>query len=114
MLVSAEPDVAAHDVGAGAADVTLRALADPTRRRIVELLTAEQLCVCHLIELLGARQTNVSNHLRVLRDAGLVKTEACGRFTYYRLRQHAFDAAGELLSDLASAAAAPATKRPCP
>ena len=98
----------------GAADLTLRALADPTRRRILELLTAEQLCVCHLMESLAARQTNVSNHLRVLRDAGLVEAEACGRFTYYRLRQHAFDAAGELLSDLASAAAAPPTKRPCP
>ena len=88
--------------------MTLRALADPTRRRIVELLTAEQLCVCHLMDLLGARQTNVSNHLRVLRDAGLVETEACGRFTYYRLRPHAFDAAGELVSGLSRAAAATA------
>ena len=109
MLVSAE-----HDVVPGAADVALRALADPTRRRIVELLSSEQLCVCHLIELLGARQTNVSNHLRVLRDAGLVETEACGRFTYYRLRPHAFDAAGELVSGLARAAAAPPAKRACP
>ena len=43
-----------------------------------------------------------------------METEACGRFTYYRLRRHAFDAAGELLSGLASAAAAPPAKRPCP
>jgi len=114
VLVSAEPDVAAHDVGAGAADVTLRALADPTRRRILELLSSEQLCVCHLMDLLGARQTNVSNHLRVLRDAGLVETEACGRFTYYRLRPHAFDAVGNLVSGLARAAAATPVKRACP
>jgi len=101
-------------VGVAPVDVTLRALADPTRRRILELLAAEQLCVCHLMELLGARQTNVSNHLRVLRDAGLVETEACGRFTYYRLRPHAFDAVGELVSGLARAAAATPVKRACP
>ena len=101
-------------MGVAPVDVTLRALADPTRRRILELLAAEQLCVCHLMELLGARQTNVSNHLRVLRDAGLVETEACGRFTYYRLRRGAFDAAGALLSDLSRAAAAAPAKRACP
>jgi len=80
----------------------------------VELLAAEQLCVCHLMELLGSRQTNVSNHLRVLREAGLVETEACGRFTYYRLRPGGFDAAGALLSDLARAAAAVPARRACP
>ncbi|MFD0855896.1 ArsR/SmtB family transcription factor, partial [Actinomadura adrarensis] len=63
-----------------------RLLADPLRARIVELLSREALCTCHLVEETGARQTNVSNHLRALREAGLVDTEPCGRFTYYRLR----------------------------
>ena len=101
-------------MAAAAVDVTLRAVADPTRRRILEMLAVEQLCVCHLMELLGARQTNVSNHLRVLRDAELVETEACGRFTYYRLRPGAFDAAGAVLSDLSRAAASTPPKRACP
>ena len=63
----------------------LRALADPMRQRIVELLAGEQLCTCHLVEELGATQTNVSNHLRVLREAGLVVSEQAGRYTYHRL-----------------------------
>ena len=60
----------------------------------------EQLCTCHLQEALGAKQTLVSHHLRQLREAGLVLTEPCGRFTYYRLAPGAFDAARDALSRL--------------
>ena len=51
------------------------------RRQIVTLLSTEQLCTCHLVELTGARQTNISNHLRVLGEVGLVAAEPAGRFT---------------------------------
>lgn len=60
-------------------------LADPLRLRIVESLAREQLCTCHLIEITGAKQTTVSHHLRILREAGVVAVEAEGRFTWYRL-----------------------------
>ncbi|TDD36005.1 transcriptional regulator [Actinomadura sp. KC06] len=95
----------------------LRVLADPLRARIVTLLAGEALCTCHLVEETGAKQTNVSNHLRVLRDAGLVDTEPCGRFTYYRLRPEALDGLAAQLGDLADAARAAhaeGRKRPCP
>lgn len=95
-------------------DETLRALADPLRRQIVELLAGEQLCTCHLVELTGAQQTNVSNHLRLLRDAGLVETEAAGRYTYYRLRPDALTAAADTLAGLAARAReAVAIRRAC-
>jgi DNA-binding transcriptional ArsR family regulator len=61
------------------ADEPVRALADPMRARIVGLLAGEQLCTCHLAELTGARQANVSNHLRVLREAGVVEGQPAGR-----------------------------------
>ncbi|MEV5830931.1 metalloregulator ArsR/SmtB family transcription factor [Spirillospora sp. NPDC052242] len=92
-------------------------LADPLRARIVELLAVEALCVCHLVEETGARQSNVSNHLRALREAGLVETEPCGRFTYYRLRPEPLRAASARLDELAGAAEAARAqtrKRPCP
>lgn len=92
----------------------LRALADPLRRRIVELLAAEQLCTCHLVEELDATQTNVSNHLRVLREAGVVASEQAGRYTYHRLVPGRLD---ELAAGIAGLAArsrlAEAVKRPC-
>jgi ArsR family transcriptional regulator, arsenate/arsenite/antimonite-responsive transcriptional repressor len=72
------------------ADAMIRALADPLRVRIIELLADEQLCTCHLVELTGARQTNISNHLRVLREAGHIVAEPAGRYTYYRLHPEAF------------------------
>jgi ArsR family transcriptional regulator, arsenate/arsenite/antimonite-responsive transcriptional repressor len=79
----------------------MRVLADPLRMRIVELLSREQLCTCHIVDETGARQTNVSNHLRILREAGLVEAEPAGRYTYYRLVPEALDALATSLSSLA-------------
>jgi ArsR family transcriptional regulator len=95
-------------------DELLRALADPLRARIVELLAGEQLCTCHLVEITGAKQTNLSNHLRVLRRAGIVEAEPVGRFTYYRLRPGTLEAVSAHYAELASRARlSVAVKRPC-
>jgi arsenate reductase len=63
-----------------------RALGDPLRWRIVELLGAEQLCVAHLADELETAQPLVSHHLRVLRAAGVVEADRYRYWTYYRLR----------------------------
>jgi arsenate reductase (thioredoxin) len=63
-----------------------RALGDPLRWRIVELLSTEQLCVAHLAEELGTAQPLVSHHLKVLRQAGLIEPDRYRYWTYYRLR----------------------------
>jgi|SRR5688500_536692 ArsR family transcriptional regulator len=92
----------------------LRALSDPLRWRILELLGAEELCVCHLVELLDAPQSLVSHHLRVLRDAGLVEAERFRYWTYYRLRTGVLDALGRRLTELSAGAPEPGTaRRPC-
>ncbi|MCX5257064.1 metalloregulator ArsR/SmtB family transcription factor [Streptomyces canus] len=95
----------------------MRVLADPLRLRIVTLLAKETLCSTHLIEETGARQTNLSNHLKVLREAGVVETEPCGRFTYYRLKPDVVAALAGQFADLAETARATAennVKRSCP
>jgi ArsR family transcriptional regulator len=92
----------------------LRLLADPTRAAIVQLLAAEQLCTCHLVDELATSQTNVSNHLRALRQAGVVKAEAAGRFTYYRLQPGILELLSRQLAGLADAAiVAEQVRRPC-
>jgi DNA-binding transcriptional ArsR family regulator len=92
----------------------LRVLAEPVRWRIVELLAAEELCVCHLVEMLGASQSLVSHHLRVLRDAGLVETERFRYWTYYRLRPDALVLLADRLAALAHGAPVPGRqRRPC-
>ncbi|MEU4078189.1 MULTISPECIES: ArsR/SmtB family transcription factor [Streptomyces] len=93
----------------------IRVLGDPLRLQIVTLLARETLCTTHLVEETGAKQTNLSNHLRVLREAGVVETEPCGRFTYYRLKPDVIEALAGRFADLAAAARANAdTKRACP
>jgi len=57
----------------------LKALADETRWRIVRELLQKTLTVSELTERLGATQYNVSKHLRVLREAGIVTTEKEGK-----------------------------------
>ena len=93
----------------------LRAIADPLRQRIVELLAGEQLCTCHLVEELAATQTNVSNHLRVLREAGLVVSEQAGRYTYHRLVPERLEELSTGLTELVSRSrlALAGGKRPC-
>ncbi|WP_405928729.1 metalloregulator ArsR/SmtB family transcription factor [Streptomyces griseus] len=93
----------------------IRVLSDPLRLRIVTLLARETLCTTHLVEETAARQTNLSNHLRVLREAGVVETEPCGRFTYYKLRPDVIAQLGGQFADLAeSARTAAENKRACP
>jgi ArsR family transcriptional regulator len=100
------------DVDTEPGDV-LRVLADPVRWRIVELLAAEELCVCHLVEELGAGQSLVSHHLRALRDAGLVEGERYRYWTYYRLRRDAVARVGARLSALAATPRRRSVRRPC-
>ncbi|MCY0933972.1 ArsR/SmtB family transcription factor [Streptomyces sp. H34-S4] len=95
----------------------IRVLADPLRLQIVTLLAQETLCTTHLVEETGAKQTNLSNHLKVLREAGVVDTEPCGRFIYYRLRPEVIAQLAGQFADLAQTARATAEanlKRSCP
>ncbi|MEU6987779.1 metalloregulator ArsR/SmtB family transcription factor [Streptomyces sp. NPDC046324] len=93
----------------------IRVLGDPLRLQIVTLLARETLCTTHLVEETGARQTNLSNHLKVLREAGVVETEPCGRFTYYRLKPDVIEGlAGQFAALAEIARANPDTKRACP
>ena len=92
-----------------------RLLGDPLRARIVELLADGPACTCHLVEDTGAKQPNVSGHLRMLRNAGLVVAEPRGRFTYYRLVPDALRAAaGDLAALAARADANSEARRECP
>ncbi len=62
-----------------------RALADPTRWRIIRLVLVEALCVCELADVLGMPQSSVSSHVQVIRKAGLLESEKCEKWTYFRI-----------------------------
>ena len=70
--------------------VTLfHALSDATRLAILEMLRGGEQCVCDLQDELGAAQSRLSFHLKVLRDAGLVTDRKEGRWSYYRIAPEA-------------------------
>lgn len=62
-----------------------KAMADKTRLRILALLQIEELCVCELTEILGMSQPAISQHLRKLKNAKLVKERKEGQWVYYSL-----------------------------
>ena len=64
---------------------TFRALADPTRRRILDLLREKPRLVGELADLLGISQPGVSKQLRVLRESGLATVRVDAQRRIYRL-----------------------------
>ena len=70
-------------------NMALKALADPTRVRILGLLAGGQVCVCHIHDALAIPQPTVSRHLAHLRKAGLVDTRRQGTWIYYTLAPQA-------------------------
>jgi ArsR family transcriptional regulator len=63
----------------------LKAVADPVRLRLLHLLVAGEVCVCHLHEALDLPQSTVSRHLAYLRRRGLVVGRKEGLWVHYRL-----------------------------
>ena len=63
----------------------LKILGEPNRLLIVTSLGLECRPVTNIVKDTGLSQSNVSFHLRILRDAGLVRAERCGPFVYYCL-----------------------------
>jgi ArsR family transcriptional regulator, arsenate/arsenite/antimonite-responsive transcriptional repressor len=79
----------------------LKALADRHRLRIVNLLLragGEPVCVCEVQPLLGLSQGTVSHHLKQLVEAGVIKREGRGTYSYFSLVPGALDAVREVFS----------------
>jgi ArsR family transcriptional regulator, arsenate/arsenite/antimonite-responsive transcriptional repressor len=70
-----------------------KALADPARVRIVNLLATagEPVCACNLNEPVGLSQPTVSHHLKKLVDAGLLEREQRGKWAYFSLKRDAVE-----------------------
>jgi ArsR family transcriptional regulator len=62
-----------------------KALADPSRVRILLALRQRELCVCQITELFGFSPSTISKHLSVLHHAGLILSRKTERWVYYRL-----------------------------
>lgn len=61
------------------------ALADRTRLRLINLMGADEVCVCFFVEVLKTNQPKISRHLAYLRNAGLVETRREGKWMHYKV-----------------------------
>ncbi len=71
-------------------DKILRALAEPSRKQIIELLRSGPLSVGEISERLNMRQPQVSKHLKVLNDCGIVEIKPIANRRIYQLRSEPF------------------------
>lgn len=67
----------------------LKALGQPTRLRIMEYLRDGERCVCEIFPAIGGQQSNVSRHLAVLKQAGLVLDRRVGVSVFYQVKDPA-------------------------
>jgi len=78
----------------------VKTLADETRFKLVKLLLTHDLCVGALAKHLGISEAAVSQHLKYLREAGLVKGEKRGYWTHYLVEKNKLNELAELLREL--------------
>jgi ArsR family transcriptional regulator len=89
----------------------LRALAEPIRLRVEQALQDGECCVCDLTRDLDVAQSKLSFHLKVLKEAGLIRARQEGRWVYYRLQPRALESLSNWLAALALNCTVPAP--PC-
>lgn len=82
----------------------LKALASPVRLRMVRLIHrgGGEICVCEFMEHCDLSQPTISHHLKVLREAGLVKSRKDGTYVYHRIDDSAFAGLSSLMNGLAT------------
>lgn len=86
-------------------ELLFKALADRTRLRLLNLMGADEVCVCFFVEVLGTNQPKISRHLAYLRRAGVVASRREGKWMHYRIvspsDEHAARVFGEVMGWLA-------------
>lgn len=62
-----------------------KALGDKTRLRIVMMLKVKPMCVCEIREIIGSSMSTISNHLKILKEAGILSSDKEDKFINYKL-----------------------------
>ncbi|MGE5516896.1 MAG: ArsR/SmtB family transcription factor [Bacteroidota bacterium] len=68
-------------------ETVAKAVADPSRARILKLLESGELCVCQITTVLDLAPATISKHLAALKTAGLLQQRRDGKWVYYRLAE---------------------------
>ena len=77
-----------------------KALGDPTRLEIVDMIACGELCGCRILERFNITQPSLSHHMKILCDCGLVVGRKEGKWTYYSLSEKAVQDFKALLEEI--------------
>jgi len=80
-----------------------KALGDPRRVMIVDMLSSGELCACMILEKFEMSQSTLSHHMKLLCESGLVKGRNEGKWTYYSLDEDVVNVAHRFLSAITTA-----------
>ncbi|MCL1975179.1 MAG: metalloregulator ArsR/SmtB family transcription factor [Firmicutes bacterium] len=80
-----------------------KALADPGRLMIVDMLSCGELCACVILKKFDITQPTLSHHMKILCDCGLVKGRKEGKWIYYSLDKTVVDDFKAILTEITSA-----------
>lgn len=80
-----------------------KALSDPNRLMIVDMLSCGELCACVILERFTITQPTLSHHMKILCDCGLVNGRKTGKWTYYSLNSEAVQGFRAFLEEVTSA-----------
>ena len=79
-----------------------KALGDPKRAMIVDMLSCGELCACMILEKFEMSQSTLSHHMKILCECGLVKGREQGKWTYYSLDTNTVSKIKQFLCDITS------------
>ena len=79
-----------------------KALGDPKRAMIVDMLSCGELCACKILEQFEMSQSTLSHHMKLLCECGLVEGRAEGKWTYYSLHDDTIRKAKQFLCSITS------------
>lgn len=98
-IASGKPEAGEHLSHSAA---LFKALSDPTRLRILRAVSRMgEICECNIVPGFGLSQPTISYHLKVLREAGLIRSERRGQWVYHTINQKAVLGAVRDLTDIA-------------
>jgi ArsR family transcriptional regulator len=79
-----------------------KALGDPKRAMIIDMLSCGELCACRILEKFEMSQSTLSHHMKYLRECGLVRAREQGKWTYYSLDADMVEKTGCFLAEITS------------
>ncbi len=77
----------------------LKALAEPTRLKILEMLANKEMCVCEIINKLHLSQPAISHHLKILRQANFIRDRKEGKWVFYSIHKEEYLALVQILQN---------------